>query len=83
MRARSALVSLTALAWLVVIAHSGAEADAPTATESLRATFAEANQIITDPATAERPADRLTAVRQLIGRAFDFSGAAEQALGAT
>ena len=81
MRARSALVSLTALAWLVVAAHSGAEADAPTATESLRATFAEANQIITDPATAERPADRLSAVRQLIGRAFDFSGAAEQALG--
>lgn len=81
MRTRSALVSLTALAWLIVIAHRGAEADIPTATESLRATFAEANQIITDPATAERPADRLTAVRQLIGRAFDFSGAAEHALG--
>ena len=75
-------MSLTALASLLVMVASSAEADAPTATESLRATFAEANQIITDPATADRPAERLSAVRQLLGRAFDFSGAAEQALGA-
>lgn len=81
MRARTALVSLSALAWLLAVGYSSARADIATATESLRATFTEANQIITDPATAERPADRLTAVRQLIGRAFDFSGAAEQALG--
>jgi phospholipid transport system substrate-binding protein len=81
MRARTALVSFSALAWLLAVGYSSARADIATATESLRATFTEANQIITDPATAERPADRLTAVRQLIGRAFDFSGAAEQALG--
>lgn len=81
MRARTALVSLSALAWLLAVGYSSARADIATATESLRATYTEANQIITDPATAERPADRLTAVRQLIGRAFDFSGAAEQALG--
>lgn len=82
MRVRLVLMSVSALAWLLAVAHGSAEADAPTATDSLRATFAEANQIITDPATAERPAERLTAVRQLIGRAFDFSSAAEQALGA-
>lgn len=82
MHSRLAAVSVTALAWLLALAQGPASADAPTATESLRATFAEANQIITDPATAERPAERLTAVRHLIGRTFDFSGAAEQALGA-
>ncbi len=81
MRARSVLVSVSALVWLLAVAHGSAGAYAPTATESLRATFTEANQIITDPATAERPVERLAAVQQLIGRAFDFSGAAEQALG--
>lgn len=81
MRARPVLVSVSTLAWLLAVAHGSAGANAPSATESLRATFAEANQIITDPATAERPAERLGAVRQLIGRTFDLSGAAEQALG--
>lgn len=82
MLARPVLVSVSAVAWLLAVAHGSAGADGPTATESLRATFTEANRIITDPATAERPAERLGAVRQLIGRVFDLSGAAEQALGA-
>jgi len=55
--------------------------DAGPATDSLRTTFTEANRIISDPSTASRPVDRLNAVRALFSRAFDFSGAAEEALG--
>jgi phospholipid transport system substrate-binding protein len=74
-------VSLVALVWLLAWPAASLAADPATATESLRATFTEANRIVTDPATAERPHDRLRAVRLLIGRAFDFAGAAEHALG--
>ena len=72
-------VPLAALAWLLAVGCSAAEAGPPT--ESLRATFTEANRIISDPATAARPLERLRAVRALFSRAFDFSGAAEEALG--
>ncbi|MEX2224290.1 MAG: ABC transporter substrate-binding protein [Candidatus Rokuibacteriota bacterium] len=76
---RLACVSVAALAWLV--AGSG-RVEAGPATDSLRATFTEANQIITDPATAARPLERLRAVRELFSKAFDFRSAAEHALGA-
>jgi phospholipid transport system substrate-binding protein len=72
--------SIAVLAWLLTA--GGHTALAGPATESLRATFTEANQILSDPAMAARPLDRLHAVRALLGRAFDFSGAAEEALGA-
>jgi phospholipid transport system substrate-binding protein len=51
------------------------------ATDAVRATFAEANKIITDPATADRPYERLAAIRTLFSRVFDFRGAAERVLG--
>lgn len=72
-------VPVAALAWLLAVACLPVEAGPPT--ESLRATFTEANRIISDPATAARPLDRLHAVRALFSKAFDFSGAAEDALG--
>jgi len=56
-----------------------AEAGAPT--EMLRGVFNEANVVLTDPATEQRPLDRLIAIRALFGRVFDFRDAAEHALG--
>jgi phospholipid transport system substrate-binding protein len=77
---RHGLSTIAALAWL--LATGGCPAEAGPATDSLRATFTEANQILGDPATASRPLERLHAIRSLLGRVFDFSGAAEDALGA-
>ncbi len=76
---RIALLSILALAWLLAAPGIGVEAG--TATDSLRATYAQANQIISDPATVARPNDLLLAVRALFGTAFDFQGAAAEALG--
>ena len=73
------VVSLVAaLACLAV--HGPSEAGPPT--EMLRGVFAEANKILTDPTTEERPAERIAAIRQLFSRVFDFRDAAERALGA-
>ena len=72
-------IPAAALTWLLAVGCLPVEAGPPT--EALRATFTEANRIITDPATAARPLDRLHAVRALFSKAFDFSGAAEEALG--
>lgn len=74
------MCSIAVPAWLLTA--GGHTALAGPATESLRATFTEANRILSDPATAARPLERLHAVRALLGRVFDFSGAAEEALGA-
>jgi phospholipid transport system substrate-binding protein len=71
--------ALFALAALICSLASGAEAGSPT--ETLRATFAQANRIISDPATEDRPLERLTAVRALFSKVFDFRGAAERVLG--
>jgi phospholipid transport system substrate-binding protein len=71
-----AVCSLIALTWL---GAARAEAGAPT--ETLRVTFAEANRIISDPATQDRPLDRLVAIRTLFSKVFDSRGAAERALG--
>jgi phospholipid transport system substrate-binding protein len=73
-----ALFALTTLAWLLA---GGAPAQAGPATETVQATFAEANKIITDPATADRPHERLVAIRALFSRIFDFRGASERVLG--
>lgn len=56
-----------------------AEAGAPT--EMLRGVFADANRVLTDPATEQRPLERLVAIRALFSRVFDFRDAAERALG--
>ncbi|HSE05046.1 MAG TPA: ABC transporter substrate-binding protein [Methylomirabilota bacterium] len=74
--ARRAFFAVTTLGWLLV---TGAEAASPT--ETLRATFGQANQIISDPTTQDRPLERLVAIRALFGKVFDFRGAAERALG--
>ena len=76
---RLALLSISALAWL--LAARCLPVEAGPATDSLRATYAEANQIISDPATVARPLELFRAVRALFGTAFDFTGAAEDALG--
>jgi phospholipid transport system substrate-binding protein len=66
-----------ALAILLVAtaAHAG------TPTDALREVFTRAEQILTDPATEERPLDRLAAIRALINDALDFREAAALALG--
>ena len=56
-----------------------AEAGAPT--EMLRGVFADANRVLTDPATEQRPLERLVAIRGLFSRVFDFRDAAERSLG--
>jgi len=69
-----------ALAVLVsLLVCSSAWAGPPT--ERLESLFAEASRILADPATADRPIDRLRAVLALVDDAFDFGGAAELALG--
>ena len=57
-----------------------AEAGAPT--EMLRGVFSDANRVLTDPATEQRPLERLVAIRGLFSRVFDFRDAAERSLGA-
>lgn len=49
--------------------------------DTLRAVFGDANKILTDPATRQRPLDRLVTIQALIGRVFDFRDAAERSLG--
>jgi phospholipid transport system substrate-binding protein len=68
-----------ALAALCCLLATTAEAASPT--DTLRATFAEANQIISDPTTEDRPLERLVSIRALFSRVFDFRGAAERVLG--
>lgn len=78
MRLRLVMVALGTVAWLLACVTA---VNAGPATDTVRATFAEANKIITDPATADRPYERLAAIRTLFSRVFDFRGAAERALG--
>ena len=75
---RLTLVAVTLVACLLT---GGALAHAGPATETVRATFTEANRIITDPATAEQPYARLAAIRTLFSRVFDFRGASARVLG--
>jgi len=74
-----ALRAFLALATVGCLLTTGAEAGAPT--DTLRATFTQANTIINDPATEDRPLERLVAIRALFAKVFDFRGAAEQVLG--
>ncbi|MGH7315369.1 MAG: MlaC/ttg2D family ABC transporter substrate-binding protein [Candidatus Rokuibacteriota bacterium] len=75
---RRAFFAIASLACHLAIVGS-AEAGPPT--DMLRATFTQANTIISDPAMYDRPRERLVAVRALFGRVFDFRGAAERVLG--
>jgi phospholipid transport system substrate-binding protein len=66
-----------------VVAGSGwaalAEAGGPT--DMLRGVFTDANRVLTDPATEQRPLERLVAIRALFSHVFDFRDAAERSLG--
>jgi phospholipid transport system substrate-binding protein len=73
-----ALLAIVTATWLLTVAGL-AHAGPPT--DTLRATFTEANKIISDPATEDRPLERLTAIRALFSRVFDFRSAAERVLG--
>lgn len=64
---------------LCLLTANVSEASGPT--DLLRSVFAEANKILKDPATEDRPQDRLAAIRALFSRVFDFRGAAERSLG--
>jgi phospholipid transport system substrate-binding protein len=70
------LVALAVSLSLVADASAGAAAD------RLRQFFNAANAAIADPATADRPAEKLEAVRRLARDLFDHRDAAERALGA-
>src|SRR5260370_5216231 len=56
-------------------------AGAGSPTDMLRGVFHDANVVLTDPATEQRPLDRLIAIRGLFSRVFDFRDAAERSLG--
>ena len=68
-----------AIALLCLLAAGTSEASGPT--DVLRSMFGEANRILKDPATEDRPQERLVAIRALFSRVFDFRGAAERSLG--
>jgi len=82
-RARLAVRPLALLPGVALLALflGGGRAEAGPPTETLRAIYAQANAIITAPATDQPPLERLAAIRALFSRAFDFRGAAERALG--
>lgn len=65
----------------VLVLSLSSPAWAGTPREALQGIFAEATRLLSDPATEERPLDRLIAVETLAADAFDFRGAAELALG--
>jgi phospholipid transport system substrate-binding protein len=68
-----------AVGLLCLLAAGKSEASGPT--ELLRGVFGEANRILKDPTTEDRPSERLTAIRALFSRVFDFRAAAERSLG--
>jgi phospholipid transport system substrate-binding protein len=74
------MLRLAAALALVVVLGSAASA-APTPTETLRQVFTQADRILTDPETEDRPLERLSAVRKLVNDALDFREAAALTLG--
>jgi phospholipid transport system substrate-binding protein len=73
------LGSILGLGLTCLLAPGSSEAGPPT--DMLRAVFGDANKVLTDPTTEERPAERIAAIRVLFSRIFDFRDAAERALG--
>jgi phospholipid transport system substrate-binding protein len=74
------MARVTAAFAIVLLLWTGAHADT-SPTDFLQEVFDRANDILTDPQSADRPLDRLLAVRKLVNEAFDFRGAAELASG--
>lgn len=75
------LSRLIACAILVAALSQANLAEAGAPTEVLRGVFHDANVILTDPTTEQRPLERLVAIRALFSRVFDFRDAAERSLG--
>src|SRR5260370_11656 len=72
---------LMVCATLVACRGTANLAGAGAPTDMLRGVFQDANVVLTDPATEQRPLDRLIAIRGLFSRVFDFRDAAERSLG--
>jgi len=66
---------------LALVALSLDEAWATTPTAELRAFFADATLILTDPETEGKHAERLSAIRAITGQIFDIREAAKLSLG--
>jgi phospholipid transport system substrate-binding protein len=72
---------LIVCATLAACLASANPAQAGPPTEMLRGVFNDANRVLTDPTTEQRPLERLVAIRALFSRVFDFRDAAERSLG--
>src|SRR4029077_200238 len=72
---------LIVCATLAACLASANPAQAGPPTEMLRGVFNDANRVLTDPNTEQRPLERLIAIRALFSRVFDFRDAAERSLG--
>ena len=81
LRGVSSVMARVAVALACVLCAFSAAWAETTPTETLQQVFAKANGILADPGWAERPVERLLAVRRLVNDAFDFKGAAELASG--
>lgn len=75
------LSRLIACAILVAALSQANLAEAGPPTDMLRGVFNDANRVLTDPSTEQRPLERLVAIRALFSRVFDFRDAAERSLG--
>jgi phospholipid transport system substrate-binding protein len=73
--------ALGLVAALALLLGAASGAGAGPATEQLRGFFTQASQVLEDPTTEGKLAERLTAIRRLVHQAFDFRRAAELALG--
>jgi phospholipid transport system substrate-binding protein len=72
-------VTFCTLVFLCLSPPHSSEAGPPS--DTLRAVFGDANKILTDAATRQRPLERLVTIQALVGRVFDFRDAAERSLG--
>lgn len=79
MRASVLQLTFCTLVFLCLSPPHSSEAGPPS--DTLRAVFGDANKILTDPATRQRPLERLVTIQALVGRVFDFRDAAERSLG--
>jgi phospholipid transport system substrate-binding protein len=77
---RRALTAVALAATLEIVACPAANAGAPT--ERLREFFAKVNTVLADPATEDRPLERVARIRRLVAEIGDVDGAAAAALGA-
>jgi phospholipid transport system substrate-binding protein len=79
-RARPRRIAI-AVGLIAVFTVATAAARETTATDRLREFFRAANHVLADPALAERPYERLGAIRLLVLDLVDFRAAASSALG--